>query len=42
MSERVVKAGQGWTTDVGGVVTEIGFYIALISLVTLLSICVPA
>jgi len=22
MSERVVKAGQGWTADVGGVVTE--------------------
>ena len=42
MSERVVDVGQSWASDVIGVVTGIGLYSVLFSLVTLLCLYVPA
>ncbi len=42
MSERVVEVGQSWASDIIGIVTGIGLYSVLFSLVTFLCLYVPA
>ena len=42
MSERVVEVGQSWASDIIGVVTGVGLYLVLFSLVTFLCLYVPA
>ena len=42
MSERVVEVGQSWASDIIGVVTGVGLYLILFSLVTFLCLYVPA
>jgi hypothetical protein len=42
MSERVVEVGQSWASDIIGIVTGVGLYSVLFSLVTFLCLYVPA
>jgi hypothetical protein len=42
MSERVVEVGQSWASDIIGIVTGVGIYSVLFSLVTFLCLYVPA
>ncbi len=42
MSERVVEVGQSWASDIIGIVTGVGLYSILFSLVTFLCLFVPA
>jgi hypothetical protein len=42
MSERVVEVGQSWASDIIGVVTGVGFYSVLFSLVIFLCLYAPA
>jgi len=42
MSERVLEVGQSWASDVIGIVTGVGLYSILFSLVTFLCLYVPA
>jgi hypothetical protein len=42
MSERVVDEGQSWASDIIGVVSGVGLYLVLFSLVTFLCLYVPA
>jgi hypothetical protein len=42
MSERVVEVGQSWASDIIGVVTGVGLYSVLFSLVIFLCLYAPA
>jgi len=42
MSKRVVDEGQSWASDTIGVISGIGLYCGLFSLVTFLCLYVPA
>jgi hypothetical protein len=42
MSGRVVEVGQNWASDIIGVVTGVGLYSILFSLVTFLCLYIPA
>jgi hypothetical protein len=42
MSERVLEVGQSWASDVIGIVTGVGLYSVLFSLVTFLCLYAPA
>jgi len=42
MSERVVEVGQSWGSDIIGIVTGVGLYSALFSLLIFLCLYVPA
>jgi hypothetical protein len=42
MSERAVEVGQGWASDIIGIVTGVGLYSVLFSLVIFLCLYFPA
>ena len=42
MSERAVDVGQGWASDIIGIVTGVGLYSVLFSLVIFLCLYFPA
>lgn len=42
MSQRIIEVGQNWASDIIGVVTGVGLYSVLLSLVIFLCLYVPA